>query len=340
MQSFYGLNHAEFHAFAATTSLSRAALKSIYLSSFKAGPQAVENWPARWQQELSQKYNWELPRRERIETCEDGTIKFLHILRDGLSVETVLIPFHKRYTVCLSTQVGCAMKCSFCFTGKQGLKRHLQSSEIVAQYISAFLYLKENSAGQVLAPSVVFMGQGEPLHNFEEVKKSIQILLDERGVGLGHRQITLSTSGFLPGLKRWEELGPINLAVSLHAASDDLRNELIPINEKWPLRELFGELDQIKLLSRQFITFEYLLIDGLNDREQDIVELTTWLKGRPALINIIPFNPFPGSHYQRPSAAKARAFKEALLAQGLRAMVRTTKGDEILAACGQLNTAN
>lgn len=322
--------------------LSESALEDIYRTSLNQGPKAMMSWPPRWQQDFSSQFKLELPKRREVQRSSDGTIKFLHELWDGSTVETVLIPFYKRYTVCLSTQVGCAVRCSFCYTGKQGLKRHLKASEIVGQYLSSYLYLQEEkeSEARVLPPSIVFMGQGEPLHNFDEVKRSIEVLTGPGAVGIGHRQITLSTSGFLPGLKRWSELPPINLALSLHSTIHDLRSELIPINDKWPLEDVFRELDQVKLLSRQFITFEYLLIADLNDGEKDVEGLVKWLVDRPALVNLIPFNPYPGSEYKRPSNKQVEAFKKALVSHGLRVMVRTTKGDEILAACGQLNTGN
>ena len=319
--------------------LSPSALQEIYRSSLHLGDQAPLHWPKRWSEQINSQFLLKLPSRKYIQKSEDGTIKFLHELTDGNSVETVLIPFSKRYTVCLSTQVGCAVRCSFCFTGKQGLKRHLSCEEIVGQYISSYLYLKEITGPKVMAPSIVFMGQGEPLHNFDEVKRSIEVLTGEYALGLGFRQVTLSSSGFLPGLKRLAELPPINLALSLHSTFNDRRSELIPINSKWPLESIFKELDQVKLLNRQSITYEYLLIAGFNDRTEDVEGLVRWLAPRRALINLIAFNPFPGSQYQRPTDDSVKSFKAALLSHGLRAMVRTTKGDEILAACGQLNTA-
>ncbi len=322
--------------------LSAAALEEVYRTSFNHGASALLKWPRRWQEEVSSQFDLSLPKRTQVKRSNDGTIKFLHELSDGHSVETVLIPFHKRFTVCLSSQVGCAVRCSFCYTGRQGLKRHLSAGEIVGQYLSSYSYLQEinDSQERVLAPSIVFMGQGEPLHNFDEVKRAIEILTGPGTCGLGHRQITLSTSGFMPGLKRWSELPPINLALSLHSTSHELRSELIPINEKWPLESIFEELDRIKLLARQFITFEYLLIAGVNDTSKDVQGLVKWLSQRPALVNLIPFNPYPDSRFERPSVAQIEDFKAQLVSHGLRVMVRTTKGDEILAACGQLSTAN
>lgn len=344
MNSLFGHTLSSFkvhYRASGTRPLSYEALEEIYRTSFNQGPGACEKWPYRWQEEIAGQFDFALPKRRGVQRSSDGTIKFLHELSDGHAVETVLIPFHKRYTVCLSSQVGCAVRCSFCYTGRQGLKRHLSASEIVGQYLSSFYYLQEvnETRERVLAPSIVFMGQGEPLHNFDEVKRSIEILTGPGACGIGHRQITLSTSGFMPGLKRWSELPPINLALSLHSTSHELRSELIPINEKWPLESIFEELDRVKLLSRQFITFEYLLIAGVNDTSRDVSGLVKWLARRPALVNLIPFNPYPGSKYQRPSFEQVELFKAQLVSHGLRVMVRTTKGDEILAACGQLSTA-
>jgi 23S rRNA (adenine2503-C2)-methyltransferase len=285
---------------------------------------------------LKAQFDFSLPLLSDVKVSEDGTAKFLVRFPDGLEVETVLIPFHKRFTVCLSTQVGCAMSCSFCYTGTQGLKRNLSSGEIVAQYILASAWLKERNPG-ALNPSIVFMGQGEPLHNFAEVKRAIEILNDPEALGVGHRQMTLSTVGLLPGLKKIREDFPkINLALSLHSPFEDERNQLIPLNERYPLAEVVDVLDSICLLPRQFITYEYLLIGGFNMSERHGEALEKLLGKRRAILNLIPFNPFPGATWRRPTDEEVEAFKEELVKRKLRVLVRTTKGSDILAACGQL----
>jgi 23S rRNA (adenine2503-C2)-methyltransferase len=285
---------------------------------------------------LKTHFDFNLPKIVKTHKSLDGTYKFLMQFSDGMSVETVLIPFHKKYTICLSSQVGCAMKCSFCFTGTQGLKRHLKSSEIIGQYILAKEFLLKEVSDSAFSPNIVLMGQGEPLHNFDEVQKALTILLDDEGLALGPRQITLSTAGYLPGLKKFNQLPKINLALSLHSPFNNIRKSLIPIASQYALEDLFAALDEIKLMKRQYITYEYLLIDGLNDREEDAEALAKLLRPRKAIINIIPFNPYPGSQYKRPAIEKIEFFKNKLVEKKLRTMVRSTKGEDILAACGQL----
>ncbi len=287
---------------------------------------------------LAQEFNFSLPEIKSVSKSPDGTVKFLMSFQDGKTVETVLIPFHKKFTVCLSSQVGCAMKCSFCYTGTMGLSRHLKSSEIVGQYIVAADYLRKELGQRPVSPNIVFMGQGEPLHNHEAVLGAIKVFMEPMGLGIGPRQITLSTAGYLPGMKKLNSFPKINIALSLHSPFNEIRKELIPINQHFPLEDILASLDSLDLKKRQFVTYEYLLIDGLNDRKEDADELQRLLGERRAIINIIPFNPFPGSSYRRPDQEKVESFKEMLVQRKLRTMVRTTKGSDILAACGQLKS--
>jgi 23S rRNA (adenine2503-C2)-methyltransferase len=287
---------------------------------------------------LSKNFFLDLPKILTVAKSPDGTVKFLMGFSDGKSVETVLIPFHKRFTVCLSSQVGCAMKCSFCYTGTMGLSRHLKSSEIIGQFIVASNYLEEELGMKTMQPNIVFMGQGEPLHNSDEVLKAIEVMMEPLGLCMGPRQMTLSTAGYLPGIKKLNNFPKINIALSLHSPFNEIRKELIPINQHFPLEDIFAELDGLDLMKRQFIVYEYLLIDGLNDRPEDADELLKLLGERKAAINIIPFNPFPGSKYKRPSDERVEFFKEMLVERKLRTMIRTTKGSDILAACGQLKS--
>lgn len=287
-------------------------------------------------EEFLQQFDSSLPEIVSVNKSEDGTIKFLVQFEDGKKVETVLIPFFKKFTVCLSSQVGCAMKCSFCYTGTQGLTRHLKASEIIGQYLCAKKYLEDHISKEAMTPNIVMMGQGEPLHNFEEVQRALEIMLEPYGLALGPRQITLSTAGFIPGIKKFNLMPKVNLALSLHSPFNDIRKTLIPITGQYPIEDIFSALDDVKLMKRQFVTYEYLLIDGLNDRDEDVDELARLLGKRKAIINIIPFNPFPGSAFKRPSPEKVDLFKEKLVSRKLRTMVRTTKGSDILAACGQL----
>lgn len=273
-----------------------------------------------------------------VQEAKDGTVKFLLGLHDGRAVETVLVPFNHRDCVCVSTQVGCAMNCSFCHTGQQGLTRNLTAQEIVLEYTAVWQWLQEHRPGRP-RPRVVYMGQGEPMHNFEEVKESIRILTDQRGIALGIRSITVSTAGHLPGIKRFMELGGVNFALSLHSPFNAERSQLIPINERWPLEQVFAAIDLLQLRKKQFINCEYLVVKDFNHTARHAEALRTLLSDRQAIVNLIPFNPYPGSPWERPSMAEVEVFKALLVERGIRVFIRTTKGDEIMAACGQLNTA-
>lgn len=281
-------------------------------------------------------YNFSLPKIVKVQKASDKTTKFLLEMSDGLKIETVLIPFHRRYTVCLSSQVGCAMNCSFCYTGTQGLKRNLLSHEIIGQYLVAWQWLKDNIPDKSICPNIVFMGQGEPLHNFDELKKAIEIMLTTEGLHLGPRQITVSTAGYLPGILKLPEMPRVNVALSLHSPNDNVRNELIPLNKSYNLEKIFAALDKIPLMKRQFINYEYLVIKDLNDSNEFAYDLGNLLKNRRAIVNLIPFNEFPDSPYKRPDMEQVDRFKEILGQYGIATMVRRTKGDDILAACGQL----
>lgn len=280
-------------------------------------------------------FDLELPKISSVKISNDETTKFLIQFKDQMEVETVLIPFFKRNTICLSTQVGCAMNCSFCYTGTQGLKRNLTSGEIVGQYLVARNW-QLSKHPKAPPPSIVFMGQGEPLHNVDEVLQAIKVLNDPNLIGIGHRQMTLSTVGHLPGLKRISEFPSINFALSLHSPFNHERSLLIPVNMRYPLEEILKEIDQIKLLPRQFINFEYLMIKNFNMTDDHVDGLEVILKNRPAILNLIPFNPYPGTKWERPDTQQIDAFKTKLVDKKIRVMIRRTKGDDILGACGQL----
>lgn len=273
----------------------------------------------------------------KVQTAEDGTYKFLFKLQDGLKIETVFIPFFKHPTICLSSQVGCSMNCDFCYTGKMGFNRSLTAYEILSQYCEVVLWMKKEKSLESI-PSVVFMGQGEPLIPFEEVKKSIKWMLHANGLNLSSRQITVSTVGHLPHLSKFPELGGVNLALSLHSPFDQERSSLIPVNVKWPLKEILRVIDQLPLKKRQYIIFEYLMLKDLNMSDLHIKELTAIIKPRKAILNLIPFNPFPGSGFKRASDLEMKNFKTKLVAKKIPVMMRKTKGMDILAACGQLHT--
>ena len=269
---------------------------------------------------------------------KDGTRKFLTRFSDGQTVENVAIPGKDRLTICLSSQVGCAIGCVFCHTGTMGLKRNLGSGEIIGQFLSITKWLKENVGEDVRFTNVVYMGQGEPLHNFANVKQATKLLLEDKGIGLGQRRITLSTSGLVHQIEKLGDFPPVNIAISLHASHDNIRTELMPINKIYDLKRLFSAIKKIPLKAYRRITYEYILIEGLNDRLEDIEGLDDLLNSRESKINIIPFNEYPESAFKRPSPEKIRWFQKELLDRGYITTVRVTMGKDILAACGQLKS--
>jgi len=290
-------------------------------------------------QKISEDFDFSLPKIHHFSESKDKTVKFLIELHDGATVEAVLIPFYRKYSLCLSSQVGCGMNCSFCFTGTQGFKRHLKSHEIVGQFLSACKWLEQNRPDEFKISNLVFMGQGEPLHNFESVKKACEIFLSQHGCSIAAQKITVSTAGYLPGLKKWKtEMPAVNLALSLHSPFKEKRDQLIPINRSFDLEDVLEEIDRIPLSKKQFVTYEYLLIKDFNDGDEDAKQLGEKLKGKRAYINLIPFNPFPGSKYEKPELIKIENFKSVLDTYKIPTLIRTTKGDEVLAACGQLKT--
>lgn len=285
-------------------------------------------------------FDFDLPIIDQVKKAQDKTVKFLMKLPDGKKVESVLIPFQGKYTLCISSQVGCAMNCSFCFTGTQGFFRNLKTSEIIGQFLVAQGWLKENRPNDCRILNVVFMGQGEPLHNFEAVKTTAEIMISQHGLSLAPYKITLSTAGHLPGLQRWKkEMPDINIALSLHSPFEEERTKLIPINQRYPLKEVLKVVDQIPSGPKRFVTYEYLLIEDFNDSPEHAKALGELLENKKAYINLIPFNPYPGSSYKRPSQQNMLRFRGYLEKFEIPITLRTTKGDEILAACGQLKSS-
>jgi 23S rRNA (adenine2503-C2)-methyltransferase len=268
----------------------------------------------------------------------DGTQKWLLKLNCGNCIETVFIPEINRGTLCVSSQVGCALNCSFCSTAKQGFNRNLTTAEIIGQVRLAVRELSQNKgAHDKRVTNVVMMGMGEPLLNFDNVVAAMDIMMDDFAYGLSKRRVTLSTSGVLPELERLREVSPVALAVSLHAPNDELRDELVPINKKYPLAELMALCKQyFTKKSRRKITFEYVMLKGVNDQPEHAAQLVKLLRNVPAKVNLIPFNPFPMTQYQRSSPEAIDVFREILLGKGINTITRKTRGDDIFAACGQL----
>ncbi len=288
---------------------------------------------------LEEKFDLFVPNIVWSGLSRDGTRKFLIGMSDGHTVETVAIPARERLTLCLSSQVGCAIGCTFCHTGTMGLKRHLSAGEIVGQFMAVARWLKENEGEEKKLTNIVYMGQGEPLHNFDEVKEATQVFMEDKGYGLSQRKITLSTSGLVPQIERLWDFPPVNIAISLHAAHNNIRSELMPINKAYDLERLFEAIRKIPLKAHRRITYEYLLIRDLNDRVEDIHGLESLVCRRESKINLIPFNEYPGSRFKRPSEQKINWFQEELQKRGYICTVRVTKGDDILAACGQLKSS-
>jgi len=311
-----------------------------YYKKNRRGECSHHNLPQKTKHFLREKMSFALPRICAVHESADKTVKFNFELDDGKKVETVLIPFQGKYTVCLSSQVGCAMNCAFCFTGTQGLGRSLRTEEIVGQFLSVQTWLSENRPGDDRILNIVYMGQGEPLHNFDAVAASARIFISQHGLSLADHKITVSTAGFLPGLKRWRaEMPDVNIALSLHSPFDEKRSQLIPINRKFPLAEVLALVDDIPTGKKRFVTYEYLLIQDFNDAPEDAQATGELLQGKKAYVNLIPFNPFPGSRYKRPSESRVHEFKRVLDTYRIPTLIRTTKGDQILAACGQLNSS-
>jgi 23S rRNA (adenine2503-C2)-methyltransferase len=265
------------------------------------------------------------------EESSDGTVKYLFGLTDGEAIEAVVIPEGKRLTLCLSTQVGCRFSCSFCRTAEMGLRRQLETWEIVDQYLACRLRL-----GHPIT-NLVFMGMGEPLDNYGPVTKALRIMTDEGLMQISPRRITVSTVGLTPAIKALMDEGlGVNLAVSLVATTDEVRNDLTPVGKRYGLENLFGTLRALELPKRRRITIEYVLLEGLNDSTQDAHRLAHLLHGLKCKVNIIPFNPYPGSALSRPDDDRVHHFVEALAAKGYTTTVRASRGTDILAACGHL----
>ena len=267
----------------------------------------------------------------------DGTRKWLLKFESGQAVEMVFIPEPGRGTLCISSQVGCAMDCGFCSTGAQGFNRNLTTAEIVGQVWLANRELGYSPDGDRVITNVVFMGMGEPLMNYRNVVPAAEIMMDDLGLDLSRRRVTISTSGLVPQMIRIADETNVALAVSLHAPNDELRSELMPINRRHPIASLLEACwHYVEKQNARSVTFEYVMLDGVNDRPEHARDLAALLRGRPAKVNLIPFNPFPNTRYRRSSDAAVERFRDLLIKGGVIATIRRTRGADIDAACGQL----
>jgi 23S rRNA (adenine2503-C2)-methyltransferase len=321
----------------------RQILKWLYGSDAESFA-AMSDLPKGLRARLEQAFVIARPHVVRVAQAEDGTRKLLFAFDDGSRVESVLIPAQasERLTLCISSQAGCAMGCAFCATATLGLRRSLRAHEIVDQVLATRRELAPAMrAGdpQSSLTNLVFMGMGEPLHNYDEVVRAIGVLTAEWGVGLSPRRITVSTVGLVPQMKRLLEDTKVNLAVSLSATTDEARGGLMPVNRKYPLAALLGACRALPLPRRKRITFEYVMLAGENDSLEDARRLGTLLRGIPAKVNLIPFNPFPGGRFRASTRPAIEVFRGALLRQGVHATIRESRGRDIQAACGQLAAA-
>jgi len=295
----------------------------------------------------------EAPRIVSDSNSADGTRKWLIDVGNGNAVETVFIPETNRGTLCVSSQAGCALDCKFCSTGKQGFNRNLSTAEIIGQLWIASRALERDAGctpargaaeavgavprGERVVSNVVMMGMGEPLANFDNVVTAMRLMLDDNAYGLSRRRVTLSTSGIVPAIDRLRDTCPVALAVSLHAPDDALRDALVPINRKYPLAQLLGACQRyLDRAPRDFITFEYVMLEGVNDSAEQAQQLIALVRDVPCKFNLIPFNPFPNSGFKRSSREVIRRFADILISAGLIVTTRKTRGDDIDAACGQL----
>ena len=290
---------------------------------------------------LNSKFSLNRPSISKKLISNDGTVKWLLELSDNSKIETVYIPEEKRGTLCISSQVGCTLNCSFCYTGTQKVVRNLSADEICGQLLLALDELKDWPTTQLnrKITNIVFMGMGEPLFNYDEVKKAIKIFTSNEGIGISKKKITLSTSGIIPFIEKCGNELDVNLAISLHAVNDTLRNVLVPINKKYNLESLIKSIKNYPSLSNsRRITWEYVMLDGVNDNESDAKCLLNLIKDIPSKINLIPFNPWPGSNYKSSSDEQIQKFAKIIMNAGYASPVRYPRGQDILAACGQLRS--
>ncbi len=347
--------------------LTRAAMRDVLIANGTPEKQAkmrvgqIWQWIYQWgvrdfaemtnlakayRAELAEKFVIEVPEVVTKQVSEDGTRKYLVRIAGGHEVEVVYIPEEGRGTLCVSSQVGCTLTCSFCHTGTQKLVRNLTAAEIIGQVMVARDDLGEWP--EIGAPkdetrllsNIVLMGMGEPLYNFENVRDAMKIAMDEEGIQLSRRRITLSTSGVVPEIERTADEIGCQLAVSFHATTDEVRNTLVPINKRWNIEELLASLRTYpRGRNSERITFEYVMLDGVNDSDEDAHRLIKLIEGIPAKINLIPFNEWPGAPYKRSSNNRIRRFADIIYKAGYASPIRTPRGEDIMAACGQLKSA-
>ena len=330
-----GLDNAETEAWAASLGIPAYRGRQIRRWIFSKLAQSFEQMtdlPKDLRSVLAQKATLRNMEIVDVLSSRDGTRKYIFRLRDGYLIESVLIPERDHHTLCVSSQAGCAMGCRFCLTGTRGLHRNLEAGEIVEQVIQ----VKSHISGDVRLTNIVLMGMGEPLANYSNVIRALHNIIGPDGMNFSHRKVTLSTCGLVPQIRMLGRDTNVNLAISLNAADDKTRSWLMPISQKYPLSDLIRACKEFPLQNRRMITFEYVLIRGINDNERDAKRLVHLLKGIRAKVNLIPFNPHHKSELEPPLAENVSRFQDILLSHHLTAIIRKSKGPDIMAACGQL----
>jgi len=310
-----------------------------WMSRGVSNPELMHNLPAALRQKLSEQLLCEPLKLMQRQLSTDGTRKYLFQLARGGMVETVLIPDTHRGCVCISSQVGCVLDCPFCYTGTQKFEKNLTAGEMIAQILAVKFDMLHDPLPDTLhqhVTHVVYMGMGEPLANEDGVHGSLRILMNQDGLHISRRRITVSTSGLVPQIRRLGETYPVNLAISLHAANDELRNELVPVNRKYPLHVLRECLDAYPLPHQRHITLEYVMLADVNDRDADLDALIRFVNLQRERVNLIHFNPWPEAPCPGSSKRRMNEFAKTLIEKGIRATVRRSRGDDIMAACGQL----
>jgi 23S rRNA (adenine2503-C2)-methyltransferase len=334
MNSFFDFERPELAAIFDPSFRAIQIYKSVYQRWFDDF-HLMTDLPKAFREDFAKEWDVRLPAVHRRFDSLDGTRRYLVRLHDGELAETVFIPEEQRNTICISSQVGCALACTFCLTGQLGMTRNLSAGEIVTQ---ALIAQRDNLSWEARDTfNIVLMGMGEPLHNYDNVMKALRILHDEHGMNMSMSRITLSTAGLLPAIERLADEPMIpNLAISLTGASNDKRNQLMPINRRYPLEQLLGAVRRFPLKHRQRVTFEYVLLRGVTDSTEDALHLVRLLKNIRAKVNLIPLNEAEELHYKRPSDAAIEKFQQILIDHHISAFVRKNRGNDISAACGQL----
>lgn len=311
------------------------AMKWIY-GEYQLDFHQFTNFSKDLRQKMATHFSTVVPELISEHVSKDGTVKWLLKMDSDNAIETVYIPEKNRGTLCVSSQVGCSLNCTFCATGAQGFNRHLTTAEIIAQVWVAAKQLNHHSKNRRIT-NVVMMGMGEPLANYDRVLPALNIMRDDCGFGLANKRVTVSTSGLVPQIRQLNKDADVSLAVSLHAPNDELREQLVPLNKKYNIESLLAACREFVTGKKKArITFEYTVIGGVNDGPQQAHALTRLLRDIPCKINLIPFNPFPGTRFESPNPKKVDQFKEICMAAGYICTIRKTRGDDIAAACGQL----